>query len=223
LSFARPEPVVRFARLVSSEVMGGAVTRVNPIVDQLVAGFTGVIGGGTLLRLSWEVAGVPTSLVQAALLPALLAHLADDFTAGRRDAFRATLGRALASVVLVLAAASLVLYAARAPLLRFVYERGEMDAAGVDRMIRLMPYHLLGIPPFGALLVLVRAHVAIQNSRIMLGMGLLNAALNVAFDVALLPVLGLEGIALATAAMHAVVALVLWAKLAPHLAERSWA
>ena len=83
-----------------------------------------------------------------------------------------------------------------------------MDWAGVERMAHLLPYHLVGLAPFGALLVLARAHVAVQNSRIMLAMGVLNAALNAGLNLAFLPWLGLEGIALSTSCTYAVVALV---------------
>jgi putative peptidoglycan lipid II flippase len=219
LGFERPEPVVRFARLIAAEVGGGAVTRVNPVVDQLMAGMAGVGGGGTMLRYTGDVASLPTSLLQAALLPVLLSHLADDFAAGDVAKLRATVSRSLVSVCSILAAASIVVYALRGPILRFVFLRGEMDAAGVDRMISILPYHLVGLAPFGALLVLARAHVAIRNSGIMLSMGVLNASLNAVFNVVLLRAIGLEGIALSTSCVQLAVAVVFWfrfeAKVAP--------
>jgi putative peptidoglycan lipid II flippase len=76
-----------------------------------------------------------------------------------------------------------------------------------------LPYHLVGAAPFGALLVLARAHVALKNSRIMVSMGVLNASLNLVFDLVLVRVLGLKGIALATSLTHLVVAMVFWYRL----------
>ena len=210
LSFARPAALARVARLIAHEVGGGAVTRVNPVVDQLMAGLTGVVGAGTMLRYSGDVALVPTSLLQAALLPVLLSHLSDDFA--RRDlrTFRATVVRSLTTVTALLVAATVILWIFRTPILRFVFLRGEMDAEGVDRMIRLLPYHLVGLAPFGALLVLARAHVALKNSGIMIGMGLLNAGCNAAFNLLLLKLIGLEGIALSTSCVHLAIAVIFW-------------
>ena len=214
LTLERPEPVLRFAKLAASETGGGALTRINPVFDQLMAGFAGVVGGGTLLRYSGDVSSVLTSLLQASLLPVLLSVLSVEVaSAGRDGPFRSTVNRALAWSVGLLAAASLLVYAVRGPLLRFVFLRGEMDAAGVDRMIEILPWHLVGIAPFGALLVLARAHVALKNSRIMLSMGVLNAALNIVFDVALVKPLGLRGLALSTSLTHTIVALVFWVRL----------
>jgi putative peptidoglycan lipid II flippase len=207
-TFARPEPVRRIVRLVASEVGGSAVTRLNPVVDQLMAALAGVAGGGTLIKLSGDVASVPTSLLQAALLPVLLTHLSDDFAARDVSKLRATVRRALASVVAILLGATALVWALRRPLVRLAFAHGAMDAAGVERLAQLLPYHLVGLAPFGALLVLARAHVAAQNSRIMISMGILNAALNAGLNFAFLPSLGLEGIALSTSCTYAVVAFV---------------
>jgi putative peptidoglycan lipid II flippase len=214
LTLERPEPVRRFAKLVASEAGGGALTRINPVVDQLMAGFAGVIGGGTLLRYSGDVSSVLTSLLQASLLPVLLSVLSVEAAeSGRGGPFRATVHRSLAWAFGLLAAGSLLVFVVRGPLLRLVFLHGQMDAGGVDRMIDILPYYLVGVAPFGALLVLARAHVALQNSRIMISMGLLNAGMNVAFDVALVGPLGLRGLALSTSLTHTVVAIVFFARL----------
>ncbi len=210
LCFDRPPALRAFARLASSEVGGGAVTRVNPVIDQLMAGLTAVAGGGTMLRYTGDVATLPTSLLQAALLPVLLSHLAEDYA--RRDlaTIRRTVVRALASVCGLLILASLILFAVRGPLLRLVFLHGQMDEAGVERMAQLLPYHLIGLAPFGALLVLARAHVATKNGSIMISMGILNAATNAIGNLILMKVLGLEGLALATSIVYFVVAIVFW-------------
>ena len=201
----------------ASEVGGTAITRVNPVVDQLMAALTGVAGGATLLKLSGDIASVPTSLLQASLLPVLLTHLSENFATRDVARLRATLRSTLAAVIAVLALAGAALYLARAPLLYALFAHGAMDARGVGRMAHLLPYHLAGLVPFGALLVFARAHVAIQNSRIMLSMGLLNAVLNAGLNLALMGRLGLEGLALATSITYAAVAAVFAARLWSHI------
>ncbi len=217
MTLERPEPVARFVKLAASEVSGGALTRINPIVDQLMATMIGIVGGGTLLRYSGDVASVPTSLLQASLLPVLLSYLSDDFGAGSVQKARATVHRTLIWVCSILGAASLLLCLVRVLLLRLVFLRGEMDAAGVAGMTELLPYHLVGVAPFGALLVLARAHVALKNSRIMLGMGLLNAALNVVLNIVLMHSMGLRGIALSTSLVHTAIAIVFYFRLESRL------
>jgi putative peptidoglycan lipid II flippase len=210
LTLARPEPVLRFARLVISEVGGNSVTRINPVVDQMMAELVHVAGGLTLLGLSFDVASVPTSLLQASLLSVLLAHLSDDFVARDIARLRATVARAALVVLLLLGGAAVLLSLVREPLLRLVFFHGEMKLEAVQKMAHILPYHLVGLAPFGVLLVLSRAHTAIQNSRIMLAMGILNASMNAGFNLVLIKPLGLEGIALSTSCVHTFVAIVFW-------------
>jgi putative peptidoglycan lipid II flippase len=219
LSLARPEPVTRFFKLVVSEVTGSAITRINPVVDQIMAGLSAVVGGGTLLRYAFDVASLPTSIVQATILPVLLSHFSHDVASKNVHGFEKTVRRALVVVSAILIAMSLVLTLLRRPILRLVFLHGEMDSAGVDGMAEILPYALLGVAPFGALLILARAHVALQNSRIMISMGLLNAGLNLVFDVLFYEWIGLRGIALSTSMMQLAIAIVFWVRLRKPLAR----
>jgi putative peptidoglycan lipid II flippase len=153
----------------------------------------------------------------------LLSHLSDDFAARDLAALRSTVRRAVFSVVGILAVASAALCAVRLPLLRLVFAHGAMDAAGIERMAHVLPYHVVGLAPFGALLVLVRAHVAVQNTRVMVSMGIINAALNAGLDLVLISPLGLEGLALSTSITSAIVAVLLAVRLELHLSASSTA
>jgi putative peptidoglycan lipid II flippase len=210
-SLSRPEPVRRIFSLVRLEVAGSLITRINPVIDQLMAGLAGVIGGGTLLRYAGDVASLPTSILQAVLFPVLLTRLARE--AGRPAEFLATTRRTLLVVVALLAGFSAIFAAFRMPLCTLLFLHGEMDRAGVTRIAGILPWALAGAAPFGALLVLARAHVAQQNSRIMPGMGVLNSACNALFNAIFVGFFGLSGIALSTSVTYLVVAVVFWVRL----------
>lgn len=210
-TLARPEPVRRIFSLVRLEVAGSLITRINPLIDQLMAGLAGVVGGGTLLRYANDVASLPTSILQAVLFPVLLTRLAQQ--AQRPAEFAATTRRTLAAVIALLAGLSGLFAAFRMPLCTLLFLHGAMDRAGVARIAAILPWALAGAAPFGALLVLARAHVARQNSRIMPGMGVLNSSLNAAFNLLLVGPLGLAGIALSTTMTYVVVAVVFWIRL----------
>ena len=121
--------------------------------------------------------------------------------------------KAQIGLVGLLALLSALLAGFRMPLCTLLFLHGAMDRAGVARIASVLPWALAGAAPFGALLVLARAHVARQNSRIMPGMGLLNSALNVAFNALFVGPLGLAGIALSTSMTYLVVAVVFWVRL----------
>jgi putative peptidoglycan lipid II flippase len=212
-SLSRPDAVRTFFGLVLSDVAGATITRINPVIDQLVAATTGVVGGGTILRYAMEVGAIPTTLLQASVLPVLLGRLSTEAADLSRRAFDQTVRRALAStgVLLGLLVGMLVLF--RKALLKALFLHGQMDADAVESMASVLPWAALGSIPFGALLVLARAHVALRNTRIMMPLGILNASLNLAFDLLLVRVAALRGIAFATALVHLVIALAFWRAL----------
>ena len=209
-TFARPEPVRRIARLVASEVGGSAVTRVNPVVDQLMAMLAGVAGGGTLLKLSGDVATVPTSLLQASLLPVLLTHLSDDFAAGNARELRAKVRRALASVVAHPRAwRRWSLWLVRRPLLHLVFGHGAMDVAG--RRAHGAPPALSPRGPRafrGAAGLRARARRRAEQPHHDLGWACSTRRSTRGSTSRSCRALGLEGIALSTSCTYAVVALV---------------
>ena len=210
-SLAQPEAIGKVLRLLRLEVTGSVITRINPVVDQLMAGLAGVVGGGTLLRYAGDVASLPTSILQATLFPVLLTRLSQE--ARHPAQLAATTRRTLGVVVALLLAASALLVAVREPLCALLFQHGAMDPAGVARIAAILPWAVAGVAPFGALLVLARAHVAQQNSRIMPSMGILNSALNAGLNLVFVRLLGLPGIALSTSVTYLVVAVVFWARL----------
>jgi putative peptidoglycan lipid II flippase len=207
----RSEPVRRIFSLVGAETAGSLITRINPLIDQLMASLAGVVGGGTLVRYANDVASLPTSVLQATLFPVLLTRLSHE--ANHPTRFLTTTRRTLTTVCALLLALSVLLIAVRRPLSSFLFLHGAMDRAGVERIAEILPWAVIGAAPFGALLVLARAHVARQNSRIMPGMGLLNSTLNAGLNAALVGFMGLSGIALSTSITYLVVAVVFWIRL----------
>jgi putative peptidoglycan lipid II flippase len=217
-SLARPEPVRRFFRLVLSDVAGGTITRINPVIDQLIAGTTAIVGGGTILRYAMEVGAIPTTLLQASVLPVLLSRLSREVARESPRVFERTIRTTLVTTGGLLAVLAGVLVLVRSVVLRAVFLHGQMDSDAVNSMASVLPWAALGSIPFGALLVLARGHVALQNTRIMLPLGILNASLNLAFDLLFVRAFGLQGIAFATSLVHMVIAVVFWWLLRRRLA-----
>ena len=141
-TLARTEPVRRIFRLTRLEVAGSLITRVNPLIDQLMAGLTGVVGGGTLVRYAADVASLPTSILQATLFPVLLRRLALESREPAR--FLTTTRRTVGAVVAALAVFALAFALVRAPLCRLLFLRGAMDPAGVARIASILPWALAG-------------------------------------------------------------------------------
>ncbi len=206
--FTLTAEVRRFLRMVASEAGGSAVTRINPVVDQAFAVATGFVGGGTLLRYTFDIAGLPLTILQASVFPVLVGAFAHHVTVNGTGSFGVMVLRALAATSAFVLALAGVLFVFRERIVTLAFGHGAMDSAGLAQMADLLPYALVGAVPFGCLLVLARAHVALQNARIMFPLGILNAGANLAFNALLVKRLGLGGLALSTSLVQALIAVV---------------
>jgi putative peptidoglycan lipid II flippase len=217
LTFERLEPLRRFARVAVSQVGAQAINRINPVVDQLFAGMVALAGGGTLLKLTLDVALAPVFLLAGTVLPVLLSHLSEDFLNQDRARLGSTVRRTLVSVVVVFGAIAGLMILVADPLLRLLYLRGAMTVPNIHEMVRILIMLALGLPAYAAALTLTRVHVAVGNTPLLLPIGLLSAGSNVVFNLALYRWLGIPGIALATSLVNMAVVGLLWRRLSPVL------
>ncbi|MGA8260049.1 MAG: lipid II flippase MurJ [Arenicellales bacterium] len=217
LTFERLEPLRRFGRLAVSQVGAQAINRVNPLVDQLFAGLVALAGGGTLLKLTSDVALAPVFLLAGTVLPVLLSHLSEDFLDQDRVRLGATVRQTLLSVVLVFGVIAGLMVLAADPLLRLLYLRGEMTVPDIHEMVKIITMLALGLPAYAAALTLTRVHVAVGNTPLLLPIGAASAGFNVVFNLVLYHWLGIPGIALSTSLVSFVVAGLLWYRLSPVL------
>ncbi len=209
--------VSRFSALAGREAIGSTITRVNPIIDQVMAASSKLSGGGTILKYALDLASIPGSVLQAVFFTPLLAKLSAQ--AARKDftQFARTLRQGLVVATVSAGVLAAALCAWREPLCRALFLHGAMDSGAVAEMARVLPYGAIGAVPFAWLLVLARANVALQNQRIMIPLGILNAASNVGFNFLFLPLLGLRGLALGTTCVHTLVALGMFVALRARL------
>ncbi len=197
-------------RLVGSEVLGGAVTRVNPVIDQACVRVLGVAGAVTHVKYASDIAGVPSSVVGSAILPVVFLSLSAAYARSDGAEFRRTTARAAWQLTGLLTVACALIYIARAPLIEMLFGHGKMLPSDVAAMSALLPWGLANAVPLGLMMLYVRANIALSQSGIMWRVGLLNAGLNVLFDVLLGKLWGVGGVVLGTAVTHAVIALVLY-------------
>lgn len=217
LTLERLEPLRRFARLAVSQVGAQAINRVNPLVDQLFAGLVALAGGGTLLKLTSDVALAPVFLLAGTVLPVLLSHLSEDFLDGDRVRLAATVRRTLLLVLLGFGVLAGLMVLGADPILRLLYLRGAMTVPDIHEMVKILTMLAIGLPAYAAALTLTRVHVAVGNTPLLLPIGAASAGFNVVFNLLLYRWLGIPGIALSTSLVSFAVAGLLWHRLSPVL------
>ena len=141
---------------------------------------------------------VVTVSVMTALLPALSRRWSDDDRAG--FARETSWGLRAAGALIVPAAIGYVVLAR--PLVTVVLEHGALSSADARLTGDVLALLALGLPGFSAFLLLVRSFYALQDTRSVFWLYVVENGLNIALAVALFPGLGVRGLALAYAVAY---------------------
>ena len=123
--------------------------------------------------------------------------------------FGALVASSLRSMLFLLLPMMVGLMIQAQPLIRLLYEWGEWTAESTALTARALAFLALGMVGYGIQNVLSRAFYAVQSGRVPLITGLVSIALNVLLCLTLSPVMGIAGLALASALSSTVSALLL--------------
>lgn len=186
-------------------------------------GYVGLnqIGFAVILVLANEVQGGPTAFftalaffqlpygiiavsVMTALVPTLSAQHVDGDEAG----FRARTAGGLRAIAMLLIPATGAYLVLSRPLVRILLEHGVMGPESGDLVARVLDMLVLGLLPFSAYLLFVRAFYARQDARTPLIVNGIDNGLTVVLCFVLFPSLEVRGLALAHSIGYLVAAVV---------------
>lgn len=139
---------------------------------------------------------LPHGIIAVSLMSALQPDLAQHWAAQRVDAFRARLGTGLRSLLAVLVPAAVGYVTLGRPIVRLLLEHGAMSATDAGVVSDVLALMAVGLPGFSAYLMLMRAFQAMQDTRTVFFLYLIENGINVVLALALYPSLGVQGLAL---------------------------
>jgi putative peptidoglycan lipid II flippase len=196
-SFDLSDPGFRaIARLIPPLLLGSAVGSANTLVDRAVGS---IVGEGTISALSyaWRLVGLAETLLVVSLLTAL--YPAFGAAAGRsRDELRRLVARGLTSAAVVLAPLCAGLLVAAGPVVAIVYQRGSFSAADADLTATAVLWYAPALLGMGWREVVVRASIAVGDSRGPVTVAVVAMAVNVAGDFTFGLAWGIPGLAAST-------------------------
>lgn len=156
------------------------------------------LGAGSVsaLEWGWDAMQLPETIIGTAFGLVAFPTLAE--LAARKDIgrLRSTLGETLRSVVALTVPAAVGLILLGQPLLSFLYERGQFDAAAVDAVYATLRFYALGLVGHSALELAARAFFAQQDTVTPLFVAIGSAAASILLGIILMGPLGAGGLAL---------------------------
>ena len=198
----RHEAVVRMGRLATWVFLYVAANQVGFLVVVLIAG--GIKGGFSAYAAAFIVFQLPHAIFPVSIFTALLPALSARWTAGDVDAFRATLSQGIRATVAIILPAALGYLVLAQPIVRLLLEHGVATAASSRLVADILMAFSVGLLPFSAFQLLLRAYYSMQDTRTpaLVNIGALgvNVVVNLVLFFGL--DLGMPGLALGHAASY---------------------
>ena len=156
-------------------------------------------GDVTVYFLAYTIFLLPHGVVSVSIISAVQPELSDRWAAGDRDGFRAKLSVGIRAIA-VLLIPSAVGYVMLAGLIAsMLLEHGALGGASAGRVAGTLALMALGLPAFSTWLFLTSAYQAMQDTRTLFFLYVVENAVNVVAAATLYPLLGVEGLGLAIA------------------------
>ncbi len=151
---------------------------------------------------------LPHGVYAVSVMSALQPEMAERWHDGNVVGFARQVGRGLTSVasIIVPAAAGLALLAA--PIVGVVLRHGRLGPAGAHTTAGTLTALAVGLPGFSVYLLLVRVYQAMQDTRTIFMLYLLENGVNIVAALALYPTFGVQGLGAAYALAYSVAAVV---------------
>ncbi len=215
LGFDWSHPVIRtLLRLAPPAMLGLAIVEINAYVGRFLASLLPVASGVNAvaaLDYAYEMVQAPVGVLAISVATVLFPGMSRLAAAGDRVALREMASLGLRSLLFLTAPVSLCLIVFARPLVQVVFERGEFGPPATLVVAACLAAYAVGLVPVAAYYVVTRTFYSLKNMRTPVAIGAAMVLLNAVLAYAFMRVVGVAGIALASAAVaFANVGLLLW-------------
>jgi putative peptidoglycan lipid II flippase len=184
--------------LMGPGTIGLAATQVNIFVNTLIATSQGT-GAVSWLNYAFRLMYLPIGLFGVSIATAVLPAVARQAAAGDVAGMRTTVSRGLAMMLMMNVPATLGLIVLARPIVELLFEHGRFTPADTQATAALLRLYALGLIGYSAARIASPTFYALRQSRTAVAVSLAAIAGNVVLSVSLVAIMGLRGLALATA------------------------
>jgi len=167
--------------LMGPSVISASTTQFNVLINSIIASR---LEDGAIfwLAAAFRLMQLPLGIFGVALGTVTLPLLSRLVVAGRMDAFRSELARAMRWALLLTLPAMAGLMMLSEPIISLVYEHGKFNAYQAAQAAGALRYYAIGLAGYAALKVLVNAFYALDRRKTPMLVSFLAVGLNVLFN-----------------------------------------
>jgi putative peptidoglycan lipid II flippase len=167
--------------LMGPSVIAASTTQFNVLINSIFA--SGLEDGAIFwLAAAFRLMQLPLGIFGVALGTVTLPLLSRLVVAGRMDAFRSELARAMRWALLLTLPATAGLMMLAEPIISLVYQHGKFDAYQAAQAAGALRFYAIGLAGYAALKVLVNAFYALERRKTPMVVSFLAVGLNLLFN-----------------------------------------
>jgi putative peptidoglycan lipid II flippase len=167
--------------LMGPSVIAASTTQFNVLINSIFA--SGLEDGAIFwLAAAFRLMQLPLGIFGVALGTVTLPLLSRLVVAGRMDAFRSELARAMRWALLLTLPAMAGLMMLAEPIISAVYQHGKFNAYQATQAAGALRYYAIGLAGYAALKVLVNAFYALERRKMPMLVSFLAVGLNLLFN-----------------------------------------
>jgi putative peptidoglycan lipid II flippase len=221
LSFGLRHPALRRIWLLYLPILFGLlVSQVQVIIDRRLASGTGE-QSLAWMRDATTLFQLPHGLVAVAISLAALPSLAQYFAAGNEKDFRATLGRGLRTVLLLITPATFGLLLLGTPIVQLIFQRGAFQPSDTVAVVLALNLYLIGLIPASLDWLLNYTFYARNDTLTPAMVGVASVGIYLLFALLLVKPYGYLGLVFADSMKHTGHFLLMWLLLRRRLGDLS--
>ncbi|GAB4476822.1 MAG: murein biosynthesis integral membrane protein MurJ [Anaerolineae bacterium] len=179
-------------RLMGPRVLGLAIVQINFWVNIRLA--SGMVEGSVgALRRAWVVLLLPQGIIAQSVANAVFPTFSIHFARGETEKLQSALGQVLRAVLFLSLPSTVGLVMLRLPIVQLLYERNAFTFEDSQATAWALLFYGLGLVAHSLVEIVTRAFYAMHDTRTPVLVGGVAMALNVAFSLLLIQVMGEPG------------------------------
>ena len=191
-------PALKKCLILLFPVMAGfAVMQINLVVDSMFAYWVGK-GANSTLWYGNRLMQFPLGVFAIAISSALLPTISQQFAAGQLKEACRNLSFSLRSVCFIVLPCAAGLMVLAAPIVQFLFERGQFDAESTRRTAAVLFCFSFGLFAYAGQKVIISGFYAVQDTKTPMKVAVVSLSANVLFNYILMKPLAEAGLALGT-------------------------
>ncbi len=199
-TFSVSHPSVKKLMRLSVFVIGYVITnQIGYLIVQWLA--NGEQGGYSAYAYAFTFFLLPQGLFAVSIFTALLPGLSEHAVNERWDRFRERLSVGIRSTFLLIAPAAVGYFVLSESVVR-ILERGVMTPRSTELVAGVLRVFVVGLVPFSIYQLFLRAFYALQDTRTPFFINCATTIVNIAINVPMFAIIGVEGLALGHAASY---------------------